>query len=254
MSESTPPTDGVVLTAEDVSVSFGDVDVLDDVTVEFEAGTVAALVGPNGAGKTTALEVLAGLRAPDTGAVTRQTDTTRTLAYLPQSPRFREAFTAREVIEFYGSLVDQDVAAEALLERVGLSDAAGRPTEALSGGMTRLLGLAQALVGNPPVVLLDEPTSGLDPDAADHVFEVIEDIASDGRLVVTTSHDLAAVEERTDRALLLVDGSIHFDGDPETIVADAGVPSLRDAFSQSVRTAGRSAIGVPNPTGAGGTD
>jgi ABC-type multidrug transport system ATPase subunit len=250
----TQPTDvggDPVLAASDVSVSFGDVDVLDDVNVAFEAGTVAALVGPNGAGKTTALEVLAGLRAPDTGTVTRQAAAARTVAYLPQSPRFRDAFTAREVVAFYASLVDVDVDVDALLARVGLSDAANRRADALSGGMTRLLGLAQALVGDPPVVVLDEPTSGLDPDAADHVFEVIDDIASDGRLVVTASHDLAAVERRADRVLLLADGELRLDGEPNALVADADVKSLRDVFSAAVSDAGRSAIGVPTAAPGG---
>ncbi|WP_336036728.1 ABC transporter ATP-binding protein [Halobacterium yunchengense] len=236
--------DGPVLAASDVSVSFGDVDVLDGVGVDFEAGTVAALVGPNGAGKTTALEVLAGLRSPDAGTVTRRSAAARSVAYLPQSPRFRDAFTAREVVSFYASLVDVDVDVDALLDRVGLSAAADRRADALSGGMTRLLGLAQALVGDPPVVVLDEPTSGLDPDAADHVFEVVADIAADGRLVLTASHDLAAIQRRADRVLLLADGEVQLDGTPDALVADAGVETLRDVFSAAVGETGRRATAV----------
>lgn len=243
--------DDAVLAATDVSVSFGNVDVLDAVSVEFDTGTVAALVGPNGAGKTTALEVLAGLRAPDRGTVTRPTASGRRVAYLPQSPRFRDAFTAQEVVAFYASLVDGEVDVDALLNRVGLSEAADRRVDALSGGMTRLLGLAQALVGDPPVVVLDEPTSGLDPDAADRVFEVVEDIAGDGRLVLTASHDLAAVQRRADRVLLLADGEFRLDGAPAELLAAERGETLRDVFSAAVKDAGRRAVGVGAATGGG---
>jgi ABC-type multidrug transport system ATPase subunit len=219
----------------DVSLSFGDLTVLDDVSVDLTAGDVTAIVGPNGCGKTTLLELVAGLRPPDSGTSTRPTDAERSVAYLPQSPRFRPTFTARETVAFYGDLVAADVDPSALLEQVGLGDAADRRVDALSGGMTRLLGLAQALVGDPPVVVLDEPTSGLDPDIAERIFDVIVDLAATDRAVLVASHDLPNVEDHADRVLLLADGRFRLDGSPAAIRESTGAGSLRAAFSERVR-------------------
>jgi ABC-type multidrug transport system ATPase subunit len=218
-----------------VTFGFGDLTVVDEVTTDLVAGEFTALVGPNGSGKTTFLELAAGLRAPDAGTVTRPTDVERSVAYLPQSPRFRSGFTARETVAFYGDLVSGDVDPTALLERVGLGDAVDRRVEALSGGMTRLLGLAQALVGDPPVVVLDEPTSGLDPDVAERIFDVVVDLTADGRGVVVASHDLPNVEDHADRVLLLADGEFRLDGAPAAVVEETGTASLREAFSATVR-------------------
>jgi len=223
-----------VLALEDAGFAFGDLTILDEESVAVERGELVALVGPNGSGKTTVLELLAGLRAPDSGTVSRPTDAARSTAYLPQSPGFRSGFTVRETLSFYAGLVGGGVDADAVLDRVGLGDAADRRVEALSGGMTRLLGLAQALVGDPPVVVLDEPTSGLDPDVSDSVFDATAALATDDRAVVVSSHDLAAVEARADRIVLVADGAIAFDGPPDGLLAETGADTLRAAFSLAV--------------------
>ncbi|SEW17735.1 ABC transporter ATP-binding protein [Halobacterium jilantaiense] len=223
-----------VLALEDASFAFGDLTILDEESVAVERGELVALVGPNGSGKTTVLELLAGLRDPDSGTVRRPANAARSTAYLPQSPGFRSGFTVRETLSFYAGLVGGGVDADAVLDRVGLGDAADRRVEALSGGMTRLLGLAQALVGDPPVVVLDEPTSGLDPDVSDSVFDATAALATDDRAVVVSSHDLAAVEARADRVVLVADGAIAFDGPPEDLLAETGAGTLRAAFSRAV--------------------
>ena len=249
MTENGEGVDDATLGATGASFAFGDVTILDGADVELRSGEFTALVGPNGSGKTTVLELLAGLRALDAGAVTRPETPGRSVAYLPQTPGFRAGFTARDTVGFYADLVDADTDPDALLARVGLEGAADRPVEALSGGMTRLLGIAQALIGDPPVVVLDEPTSGLDPDVADHVFDVIDAVADEGRLVVTASHDLAAVEERADRVLLLADGAFVLDGPPETALAATGTERLRAAFSAAVATEEREGRGRVTTTG-----
>jgi ABC-type multidrug transport system ATPase subunit len=241
-----------VLGLNGASLSFGDVTVLDGASVALDSGAFVALVGPNGSGKTTTLELFAGLRAPDAGTVTRPTTSGRAVAYLPQSPRFRPGFTAREVVEFYGSLVGDAVDADAVLARVGLSGAADRPVDDLSGGMTRLLGLAQALIGDPSVVVLDEPTSGLDPDVADHIFEAAAAMAADGRLVLTTSHDLDAVSRYADRVLLIADGEFVLDGPPTALLERTGEESLRAVFSSVVAGRGRDAVAVDARADGGG--
>lgn len=240
-----------VVGLRDASLSFGDVTILDDASVALERGTLVAFVGPNGSGKTTSLELFAGLRSLDSGTVTRAATAGRTVAYLPQSPRFRAGFTAREVIEFYGSLAEGEVDADAILARVGLGGAADRRVEDLSGGMTRLLGLAQALIGDPPVVILDEPTSGLDPDIADHMFTVAAAMAAAGRLVLMTSHDLEAVSRYADRLLLITTGRFVLDGPPATLLEQTGEQSLRDVFSATVAGTGRDAVAIDAPMHGG---
>lgn len=234
----------------DASYAFGDVTVLQEASVELQSGEFTALVGPNGSGKTTLLELFAGLRSLDTGTVTRPTASGRTVAYLPQTPGFRSGFTARETLGFYTDLVEKGADPDNLLVEVGLDDAATRGVDELSGGMTRLLGIAQALIGDPPVVILDEPTSGLDPDVADHIFDVIENIASDGRLVITASHDLAAIEARADRALFLSDGEFVLDGAPESILEGTDAETLREAFATVFRMES-SLVNQPSANGGG---
>lgn len=218
-----------VLTAADVSRSFGPVTVLDGLSLSLEAGTLSALVGPNGSGKTTLLRVLVGILSPDEGTVTYSgPDAPRTIGYQPQNPAFRPSFTARETLEFYATLVDDDP--EGALARVGLSDAADRRVEALSGGMTRLLGLAQATVGDPPAVVLDEPGSGLDPEMRQRTFEAARQLADDGAAVLLSSHDIALVEEHADRVAVLDGGSIVADDAPATLRDRHGQDDLRAVF------------------------
>jgi ABC-type multidrug transport system ATPase subunit len=230
--ESSADTEAV-LHAENLSHAYGDVTVFEDISVAVQRGTVTALVGPNGSGKTTLLRILAGLLEPTEGTVAyRGPETARELGYLPQQPAFRPGFTARETLAFYTSLVGGDP--EGLLARVGLADAADRNVEALSGGMTRLLGIAQATVGDPPVVVLDEPASGLDPGMRRQTFEVVRERAAAGTAVVLSTHDTALAERFADRVLLLGGGGLLASGSPSELVEQHGEPSLQAVFETAV--------------------
>jgi len=223
--------------AEELSRAFGGVRVLDDVSLSVEPGTVTAFVGPNGSGKTTLFRLLCGLLSPTAGSVTYcGPDVPREIGYVPQRPSFRPGFTARETLEFYAALVDgEDPAAR--LEQVGLSAVADRRVEALSGGMVRLLGVAQATVGDPPVVVLDEPGTGLDPGMSSRIFEVIGELAADGTAVLASSHDLPRVERFADRLLLLDRGRVAAEGSPSELCEQHGAESLTGVFD--VLTDGR---------------
>nr|WP_152419432.1 ABC transporter ATP-binding protein [Halobiforma nitratireducens] len=227
-----------VLEADDVDHSYGPVSVLENVSTTVDAGAVTALIGPNGSGKTTLLRTLAGLLEPTGGSVTyRGDDAARRIGYLPQQPAFRPGFTVLETVRFYSSLVgadEPDTAAVDRLETVGLADAADRPVEALSGGMTRLVGIAQATIGDPPVVVLDEPASGLDPGMSNHVFEIAAELAAEGTAVLLSSHDLSLVDRTADAVALLDDGRIVRQGPPASMRADLEVDSLRAVYEQSV--------------------
>jgi ABC-type multidrug transport system ATPase subunit len=235
------------MTVSDLSFGFGDLSILEDVSFSVGEGELVGVVGPNGSGKTTFLELLTGLRTPDAGEITLP-ETDRSVAYLPQSPEFRPGFTARETIDFYSELADVETEAEEFLTRVGLSDAADRQIEALSGGMTRLLGLAQVLVGEPPVVMLDEPTSGLDPDMSDHIFDLMTELTADDQVLFIASHDLSGIEKHANRVLFLSDGHIQLDGTPGRIRDVTNTDSLREAFSGTLRAR------TETEAGTGGVD
>ncbi|MFW6435570.1 MAG: ABC transporter ATP-binding protein [Halovenus sp.] len=236
--QTEPSTVGrTLLVADEISRQFGEVTVIDGLSLALEAGQLHALVGPNGSGKTTLLQLLAGVDAPTAGSVSYEgPDTARTIGYLPQRPSFRPGFTARETLEFYTALVDTDPTG--LLDRVGLADAADRRVEELSGGMVRLLGLAQATVGDPPVILLDEPGSGLDPGMRRRMAELGRELAADGAAVLYSSHDLELVEAYSDRVFVVEGGSIVDRGAPDSLCATYGVETLWDVFEVAVDRSG----------------
>ncbi|WP_418286069.1 ABC transporter ATP-binding protein [Halorubrum sp. DTA46] len=201
---------------DDVTRTYGGVPVLDGASLAVEPG-VTAVVGPNGSGKSTLLGLLAGTVTPTTGTVRRPgagesgdgVGAAKPIGYLPQRVPFRGGFTARETLAFYARLVGADP--DAALDRVGLSDARDRRVEALSGGMKRLLGIAQATLGDPSLVVLDEPASGLDPGMRERAFRTAAETAAGsdgGRAVVLSSHDLGLVDAYADTVVLLARGGI----------------------------------------------
>lgn len=213
-----------------VSRAFGDLSVLQDVSFDIGAGTVACLVGPNGSGKTTLLRILAGLLAPDDGSVSVTADTDRAVGYLAQQPVFRPQFTVRETIEFYGTLVDGGTDVDPILDRVGLSPVAGRRVGALSGGMMRLLGVAQATVGDPSVLVLDEPSSGLDPMMTRHITDVIAELGRAGNAIILATHDLRSVERVADELLVLGRGELLVSAPPDVVLDETGESTLEAAL------------------------
>lgn len=241
-AESVSRADGTdpILQAEKIEHSFGRVSVLEDVALEIPPGSVTGMIGPNGAGKSTLIRVLTGLQDPTAGSVTYHgPEAVRPIGYLPQRPAFRPGQSVADALTFYASLVGA-TRKEALrqLETVGLADAADRDVDALSGGMTRLVGIAQATIGNPPVIVLDEPASGLDPEMSLHIFDILGELAAEGTAVLLSSHDLALVEETCDRVMLLDDGKIVRRGSPATLREETGAESLLSVFKSSISTEG----------------
>lgn len=239
--EQSEPTDqeSAAVRAElsGVTRTYGGTPVLQDVSVTVLPG-VTAVVGPNGSGKSTLLGILAGVVSPVEGSVARTDQSAaddqaeRGVGYLPQRVPFRESFTARETLAFYARLVDADP--DAALESVGLLDAADRRVEALSGGMRRLLGIAQATIGDPPLVVLDEPTSGLDPSTRERAFRSAAENAGDGTAVVVSSHDLDLVDTHADRLVVMDRGTVAASGPIETLYDAYDVESVAELYRAAV--------------------
>ena len=224
-----PETGEPLLTLGDIQQSFGDVAVLDGISFEVPPGTVTAVVGPNGSGKTTLSKIIAGLLRPSGGTVSLEADAERPVGYLPQNPQFRPVFTVEETLQFYADLLTAAEDPETTMERVGLAGVGDRRVGALSGGMRRLLGLAQSFLGSPPLVVLDEPTSGLDPRMTRQIFDVITDSADRDTSILLTTHDLSYAPA-ADSVLVLNRGRLVARGSPDELLARTNADSLPDAF------------------------
>lgn len=187
-----------------------------DLTVK--PASIVAFVGPNGAGKTTTIQTLLGLLKPDSGTVKLFGQNTHTpllkrVGYQPEIFHTYPFYSAQEVLRYYGRLsgmtageLDQTI--PTLLDRMGLADAADRKAGTFSKGMTQRLGLAQALLHDPELLILDEPTSGLDPEGRRLVLEIIREEKARGRTIFLSSHILSDVERTCDEVVMIRKGEV----------------------------------------------
>jgi Cu-processing system ATP-binding protein len=218
----------------DVTKEYGRVKAVRAASFELNQGELVALIGHNGAGKTTLMKLMLGLIRPTGGSVEVLGDNPaagefagrRQLGYLPENVSFDSALTGRETQAFYARLKRQPVAkALDLLESVGLGPAARRRVGTYSKGMRQRLGLAQALIGHPRVLLLDEPTSGLDPELRQTFYDIIERLAAEGATVLLSSHALTELEERAGRVIIMNRGDKVADGSIERLRHIARLPT-----------------------------
>lgn len=196
---------------------------VNDLDFEVHEGEVLGLLGPNGSGKSTTVKMLLGLLYPTAGRLTvfgkspRDVDTKRLIGYLPEESYLYKYLTAYETLDFFGSLfnlseLERRKRSEQLLEMVGLSHAKNRPVGEFSKGMTRRIGLAQAMINDPSLLILDEPTSGLDPLGCREVKDLIHLLKKRGKTVIVTSHLLSDIEDVCDRVIILYGGKIRAQG------------------------------------------
>jgi Cu-processing system ATP-binding protein len=221
-----------------VSKRFKSVEALRDVSLDVAPGERVALLGHNGAGKTTLIRIVLGFLRPDSGtgmvcgAQPGSAIARRSVSYLPESVAFPKMLTGREIVSFYAKLKDAPQAQVLdALDRVDLADASERRCGTYSKGMRQRLGLAQALVGSPKLLLLDEPTSGLDPLSRQRFYSLIAEIAANGTAVLLSSHGLSELEAKTDRVAILRKGEL---------VANAPLAELQRAANLPIRIRVRS--------------
>ena len=205
---------------------------LDRLNLRIPAGEVFGLLGPNGSGKSTTLKILLGLVTPTAGTVTIfgesciEPSTRRRLGYLPESPDFPAFLSGRELVQFHGRLagldrVDLNDRVAEVIDWVGLAEAADRRIGTYSKGMRQRIGLAQALVARPRLVLLDEPTAGVDPAGARDMIGMIRRLREEGVTMLLTSHHLEMVEQVCERVVLLQRGRLVAQGTVAELTGDA---------------------------------
>ncbi|MFK7779404.1 MAG: ABC transporter ATP-binding protein [Gimesia sp.] len=192
---------------------------LNSLSLEVKKGEIFGLLGPNGSGKTTTLKLLLGLLFPSEGEIkvlgqpASNVTKNERIGYLPEESYLYRFLNAEETLDFYGRLFKMSAAerrkrSAELIEKVGLEHAKKRQLKEYSKGMTRRIGLAQALINNPDLILLDEPTSGLDPLGTDDMKRMILDLKAQGKTVLMCSHLLADVQDVCDRIAILYGGEL----------------------------------------------
>jgi ABC-2 type transport system ATP-binding protein len=220
------------LQATDVRKSYGSIQALKGVSLEVGEGELVGLLGPNGAGKSTLVKIACGLVRPTGGTASIAGEPAgspaahRALGYLAELFRFPDWLSADELLGMHQQLAGSDGGSRErmrLLDLVGLADAAAMRVGAMSKGMQQRLGIAQAMVGGPRLLLLDEPTSALDPAGRRTVRRLLEELRGQGVAVLLNSHLLSEVELVCDRVAIIARGELVAAGTPDQLSRAGGV-------------------------------
>ena len=235
--------------------------------LEIKKGEIFGLLGPNGSGKSTTIKLLLGLLFPTSGRAlvfgkdASEVSKNERIGYLPEESYLYKFLTAEETLDFYGRLFDMPAKVRkervnALIEKVGLTWAKRRQLKEYSKGMTRRIGLAQALINDPDLILLDEPTSGLDPLGTREMKDMIIELRDQGKTVVMCSHLLADVQDVCDRIAILYQGELKELGrvdsllkvsDETQVLAKGLTPESYEDIRAAITKHGGEVLGIDNP-------
>src|SRR4051794_23615499 len=238
--------------------------------IEIRRGEIFGLLGPNGSGKTTTIKLLLGLLFPTDGEAfvfgqpAADVRKNERIGYLPEESYLYRFLNAEETLDFYGRLFNldpnvRDKRARELIEKVSLKADRKRPLREYSKGMRQRIGLAQALINDPDLVILDEPTSGLDPLGARWMKNLIVDLRNNGKTVIMCSHRLEDVQDVCDRIAILNEGELQAYGEVKTLLQDVNrvelrasdlqlTPDLRRELEEVLRRHGGKLDTVGHPT------
>lgn len=203
---------------------------------QIRQGEVLALIGTNGAGKSTTLAMLLGILQPDSGEITRWRDDYRAhIGVQLQSTPFFEGYTAEENLALFAALYHVKLSKAQIrnkLEECNLADAGKTPAARLSGGQQKRLAIAVTAIHNPDLIVLDEPAAGLDPRARQEIRRMIERLAGNKVTVLFSSHDMEEVSRIADRLILMDNGQIVAEGQPEDLLQQYHAEKLEDLYLQ----------------------
>jgi Cu-processing system ATP-binding protein len=235
MGESTMMDGGQPILAVDIEKvckHYGDFDAVSNLSLQIPERQVIALIGHNGAGKTSLLKMILGVTKPSSGRIrlwgqSLQGDRSFNrdqIGFLPEVANFTDAMSGIEMLKFFARIKQQPLAQCAqLLERVGLSNAARGKIKTYSKGMRQRLGLAQALLGNPKLLILDEPTTGLDPDLRRDFYAIVYERQQQGATIIISTHSLAEIEIQADSIAILKKGRLLAQGSVSQLCERTGI-------------------------------
>lgn len=223
---------------------------VDDLCLEIEDNEIFGLLGPNGSGKSTSIKVILGLLAPSSGSCeifgqpSQRVAARRSVGFLPEAPYFYRYLSGRELVRYYARLCavprsEIDAAVDSVIDLVGMGEAAHRRVGTYSKGMLQRIGLAQALVHDPKLVILDEPTAGVDPLGSAAIAEIVRELKRRGKTVLLSSHLLAQIEGLCDRVAILHRGQLVKEGRVDDLVEEKDAESL---VVQGLTAEGRAAV------------
>lgn len=241
---------------------------LKSLDIEVKKGEIFGLLGPNGSGKSTTIKLVQGLLFPTSGRAfvfgkdARDVTKNERIGYLPEESYLYKFLNAEETLDFYGRLFDMPAEvrrerAHKLIEMVGLKQARRRQLREYSKGMTRRIGLAQALINEPDLLILDEPTTGMDPIGSREMKDLIMRLRDEGKTILLCSHQLADVQDVCDRVAILHQGELRELGRVDELlkvrdITEVHARGLSDATKQKIadliRSEGGEVISLDNPT------
>jgi ABC-2 type transport system ATP-binding protein len=241
---------------------------LKSLDIEVRRGEIFGLLGPNGSGKSTTIKLLQGLLFPTSGQAfvfgkdARDVSKNERIGYLPEESYLYKFLNAEETLDFYGRLFDMSAEVrrertEKLIQQVGLNHARRRQLREYSKGMTRRIGLAQALINEPDLLILDEPTTGMDPIGTREMKDLILYLREQGKTILMCSHQLADVQDVCDRVAILHQGELRELGrvqellkvrDVTEVHAKGLSESTKQKIAELIKTDGGEVISIDNPT------
>ena len=215
--------DTAVIEVQNLTKRYGDVEALRGVSFSVSEGEVFGLLGPNGAGKTSTVEILEGLRTPDSGRVSvcgldpqrSGSEFKYMIGAALQSTALPDKMRVREALDLFGSFYPHRRGTAELLKRFGLEEKRNAFYSQLSGGQKQRLALAMALVNDPRVIFLDEPTAGLDPQVRREIYDIIEELKKEKKTILLTTHYIEEAERLCDRVAIVDHGNVIALGTPD---------------------------------------
>ena len=221
-----------LLSVRGLAKSFGDLQALRGVSFDAHSGEIVAVIGPNGAGKTTLLSIIAGAQRQTAGTVRCDAAAaSNDVGWAPQQPAVYSKLSVSENLRLFARLhrvADPECAVARMLEQSGLAKRAGERLERLSGGNRQRVNVAIGLIADPPVLVLDEPSASLDPGQRERLWEFVAGLATAGRGVIFSTHNVDEAQRYADRVIVLDRGDLRFDGTPAELMRAAGEDARGD--------------------------
>lgn len=223
----------IVVKVDNLTKKYGELTAVDNISFSIDKGEIFGLLGPNGAGKTTTVEMMEGLRKPDSGsieicgidALKKPGNIKELIGAQLQSTTIYDQIRVKEVIDLFGNYYKKSIPSSKLLEEVSLTDKKNAFYRTLSGGQKQRVAMALAIVNDPEVLFLDEPTTGLDPQARRNVWSIITNLRKRGKTIILTTHYMEEAEQLCQRVGIIDKGEIIALDTPSNLIANTGLKS-----------------------------